>query len=249
MNYDEIMKKHIINKKKETMASNSFSIEVASKPNENETICPICDEIMEYVEDDNENVCNECGYTIALLSTHDGIYTSLDNEPQINSYKKIKHFTDWLEQIQSKKGFIPPDVYNDIKEYLNKRNITDMSKIEPSFMKQILKQLKYSKFYEQIPLIIRQLKGYNSIDIDISTEQLLKKKFQDLQRPFYMVKPKTRTNFLNYSYVLHKLCILIGRNDLANSFPILSNRKILIELEQIWSDMMEVLGWEFIRSI
>ena len=246
--YDKYFDNFLASKKTKTK-TNNFIMEAHKTETEDEYFCPQCSEPMEFMSEENDYVCNDCGFFESVLPTHDGVFTSIDTEQQKTVYIKIHHFTEWLDQLQGRKGFIPSEVFNDIKEYLAKRHITDMNKLDHTFIRNLLKQLKYSKYYDHVPLIICQLQGYNSIDIDIETEERLKQMFKDLQRPFYIVRPEDRNNFLSYGYVIHKLCILIGRHDLANIFPLLKNRKILIEQEQIWKDMMDILGWEFHRSI
>ena len=127
--------------------------------------------------------------------------------------------------------------------------IQDFRKLDYEIMRTILKRLKLSKYYEQIPIIINKLKNEPTIVIDSGTENKLKEMFKMIQNPFYLVKPKTRRNFLSYSYVLHKLCQLLQRPDLVECFPLLKSRVKMIAQEKIWRDIVAILGWEFIPSI
>lgn len=235
INYEYYMKK--INEKKKLQ-------KVSDVPS-----CSNCNNLMELDEEENEYICADCGLIKPALSSNDGVFATFEQDIQATIYKKMNHFIEWLDLLQSKNGFISKDVYDQIDSYLKKRKITDMEKINYTFVKQILKQLKLSKYYDYVPLIIMHFQGYNSIVIDVNTNNLLKQKFHEIQRPFFQVRPSSRLNFLSYPYVIHKLCELIGRHDLVKNFPLLKNRKILIEQEQIWKNMMKVLGWEFIPTL
>ncbi len=113
----------------------------------------------------------------------------------------------------------------------------------------ILKRRGFTKFYGKINQIIDKLQDKTPLLIDYKTETQLKEMFRSILGPFYEVRPPTRKNFLSYSYVLHKLCRLLGRDDLVKQFPLLKSRQKLIIQDKIWKMMMEKLNWEFIPCV
>ena len=215
--------------------------------------CHNCDESMERILHDDQYVCFNCGFVINVFpQAADAItnnISNIENENQLICYKKINHFNDWLDQLQARGTNIPEEVFTTILLQLKKLQIDNFKKLDYDTMRNILKRLKLSKYYEQIPIIINKLNNEPTVVIDIETENKLKEMFKLIQSPFYQVKPKSRRNFLSYSYVLHKLCQLLHREDLVNCFPLLKSREKLIVQEQIWKSMVEILEWEFIPSI
>ena len=80
-------------------------------------------------------------------------------------------------------------------------------------------------------------------------EEKLRLMFKEIQAPFMEVCPKTRKNFLNYSYVLHKFVELLGLDEYKIYFPLLKDREKLHQTDMIWKKICEKLGWHFIKSI
>jgi hypothetical protein len=80
-------------------------------------------------------------------------------------------------------------------------------------------------------------------------EEKLRLMFKEIQGPFMEVCPKNRTNFLNYSYVLHKFVELLGLDKYIEYFPLLKDREKLHQSDMIWKKICEKLGWHFIKSI
>ena len=215
--------------------------------------CDNCNEKMDWILYDDQYVCFNCGFVVEAFPQANEYVNSnvndFDSEAQLFCYKKINHFNDWLDQLQARGTNIPEDVFETILLQLKKMQIQDFKKLDYETMRSILKRLKLSKYYEQIPIIINKLNNEPTIVIDIETENKLKEMFKLIQNPFYQVKPKSRRNFLSYSYVLHKLCQLLNRQDLVNCFPLLKSREKMIAQEKIWKDIVEILDWEFIPSI
>ncbi len=73
--------------------------------------------------------------------------------------------------------------------------------------------------------------------------------FKDIQKPFSIYCPKNRKNFLNYSYVLHKFCELLGLDNYINYFPLLKNNNKLLQHDKIWKNICSYMKWEFYKSI
>jgi len=80
-------------------------------------------------------------------------------------------------------------------------------------------------------------------------EEKLRLMFKEIQGPFMEVCPKTRKNFLSYSYVLHKFVELLSLDEYKIYFPLLKDREKLHQTDMIWKKICEKLGWHFIKSI
>lgn len=223
--------------------------------NEEEQKCPECEcATLTYITSEALKVCEQCGFTASYQDFGLPMYTnSVSFNGEIVSqfaYKRVNHFREWLTQIQGKENTtIPDDVILQIMKELKKERIFMIKNITHDKIKQFLKKNGLSKYYEHIPTIINKICRKDRVDISHDTEQLLVKKFCEIQEPFERHRPKNRKNFMSYSYTLHKLCQLIDRQDLTNVFPLLKSRAKLRVQDEIWEKICQDCGWEFIPSI
>ena len=119
-----------------------------------------------------------------------------------------------LNQFQAKEATdIPKEVYDKVIAELKKLRITNQNSLSIPRMKEILKRLDLSDYYEHIVHIITKITGKHPPILSRETEEEIKQMFKDIQAPFEKYCPVNRTNFLNYSYVLHKT---IGKDFLIN---------------------------------
>lgn len=116
-------------------------------------------------------------------------------------------------------------------------------------MKKILKQLKLTNYYEHITYIISKLSGVPPPTINRETEEKIRLMFRQVQPSFEKHCPKLRTNFLSYSYVLHKFFQLLELDEFIKYFPLLKSRDKLKQQDQIWALICKDLNWDFIPSI
>ena len=107
----------------------------------------------------------------------------------------------------------------------------------------------FSKYYKHIPIIIAKICKTDKTMISSETEHLIMEKFGEIQEPFERHRLKGRKNFLRYSYTLHKLCQLIGRNNLSSMFPLLKSQPKLYIKDNIWEKICTDLGWNLIPSL
>jgi hypothetical protein len=197
-------------------------------------ICKQCENSMIYNLQESEIICEVCGFTDKILMNNEKIsYKETPREISYFAYKRINHFNEWLAQFQAKETTdIPMEVYNDVLKELNKNKHIDVSKITNKQVREILKKLKYNKFYEHIPNIINVITGNKAPSLLPQHEELLRNMFKEIQTPFMKHCPEERKNFLSYSYVLHKFCELLELDEL------LQYLKICNELQ-----------WQYIPSI
>jgi len=73
--------------------------------------------------------------------------------------------------------------------------------------------------------------------------------FQEIQTPWQKTKPKNRSNFFSYSYVLHKFCELLGADEYLPLFPLLKSAEKLYQQDLMWKSVCSELGWEFRNSV
>jgi hypothetical protein len=214
----------------------------------------ICDECgSEMIFSANEALfnCAVCGnQEFVLMDSDKPSYKDPPREVSYYAYKRINHFNEWLAQFQAKECTdIPQEIYDQILIELKKERITQLENLKPAKIREILKKIKQTKFYEHIPHITNRLNGKNAPVMNREIEEKLRYMFKEIQPYFQKHCPKGRSNFLSYSYVLYKFCELLELDDYLPNFPLLKNRDKLYTQDKIWQKICEDLGWHFIRSI
>ena len=116
-------------------------------------------------------------------------------------------------------------------------------------MKKILKKLALQQYYEHTTFIISKLSGIPPPTINRETEEKIRLMFKQMQEPFEKHKSKTRTNFLSYSYVLHKVFQLLGLDNFVKYFPLLKNKENLRDQDIVWEKICNELNWDYFASI
>lgn len=166
------------------------------------------------------------------------------------SYKRINHLNEILSQFQAKETTdIPDEVYDKILAELKKERIDNMSYLTRDKLREILKKIDETDYYEHIPYIINQLNGVPPPVISPEVEEIIRGLFLQLQHPFNVNRPDDRKNFLTYGYILYKIFQLLELDEYLCNFKFLKDRKKLYEQEQIWKAICKELRWEFIPSI
>jgi len=213
--------------------------------------CPHCETEMIFSANEANFTCSNCGYQdFVLVDSDKPSYKDPPREVSYYAYKRINHFNEWLAQFQAKETTeIPQEVYDAILLELKKERIMDFRTLKASKVKEILKKLKFNKYYEHIPHIINRLNGQTAAVMSREIEEKLRYMFKEIQPSFQAHCPKDRNNFLSYSYVLYKFCELLELDEYLPCFQLLKNRDKLYIQDKIWQKICADLQWQFIRSI
>ena len=205
----------------------------------------------EYIPVDYEGliICNKCGLQKQyLIENEKPSYKEPPKEVCFYAYKRINHFREILAQFQAKETTqIPDDVFENIKNQIKKERIS-LKQMTNKKAKDILKKLGYNKYYEHIPFIKDKL-GIRPPVMSPELEDKLCNLFMEIQKPYAKHCPDDRVNFLNYYYVLYKMCELLNENKFLPFFPMLKDPVKRIEQDQIWKKICKELHWEFIPTI
>jgi hypothetical protein len=215
------------------------------------TVCDKCSSEMIICLNEANITCSKCGHQEALLvDTDKPSYKDPPREACYYAYKKINHFNEWLAQFQAKESTeIPEEIYDAILFQLKREQITDMSKLKPTKLREILRKMKCSKYYEHIPHIINRLNGQNAPFMSREDEEKLRHMFREIQPSFKKHCPKGRRNFLSYSYVLYKFCELLEMDEYLACFPLLKNRDKLYLQDKTWELICKEQKWHYIRTV
>ena len=215
----------------------------------NHEICEYCSG--EWIPVDHKGlvICNKCGRQKQFLVEHEKpSYKEPPKEVCFYAYKRINHFREILAQFQAKETTqIPEEVLKNIRNQIKKERIT-LQQMTNKKAKDILKKLGYNKYYEHIPFIKDKL-GIKPPIMTPELEEKLCNLFMEIQKPYAKHCPDDRVNFLNYYYVLYKMCELLMENKFLPFFPMLKDPVKRIEQDEIWKKICKELQWEFVPTI
>lgn len=220
--------------------------------NENGTkYCNKCNIERILVQTEGIYVCPECGeLETALIESDIPNYKDSNTEKTSYPYKRLNHFIEWLNQFQGKESTdIPKETYDLILSEIQKHGIKNIQKISMPDMRVILRKLGLNKYYEHSASIISKITGKPPPSISRETEEELKMMFREIQEPFSKFCPRERTNFLSYSYVLHKFFQILEMHEFVERLPLLKSREKLRSQDKIWKFICDELGWKFYPSI
>jgi len=214
-------------------------------------MCERCDREMTFSINEALFFCGGCGYQeFVLIDSDKPSYKDPPREVTYYAYKRINHFNEWLAQFQAKESTeIPEEVFDAIMDELKKERISNTESVKPAKIREILKKLKHTNFYEHVPYILNRINGKTAPVMSREIEEKLRYMFKEIQSSFVKHCPKNRSNFLSYSYVLYKFCELLELDDYLQCFPLLKNRDKLYNQDKIWEKICEDLHWQYLRSI
>ena len=201
----------------------------------------------------SSSVCPECGDSFNYIDNTGANYNAFVDDTieciPVYEYKRINHLNDWMASFQGVENVVISNeiillVDNEIKKQrLNKH------KLKPADIKIILKKLRLNKYYEHIYAILSRITNKKPVSLTNELQNTIRRMFMRAERTFIEIENKGRSNFLSYSYLLHKFMQLVGRNDLVDFFPLLKSRTKLYSQDQIWKMICQKNQWEYIPSM
>lgn len=231
---------------------------VENTPNQNveqvdSYFCSNCNIPKYSLGNDSHMICSQCGESnIYFDSGTQGMSYEQEINSEVNTsfaYKRINHFNEWLAQFQAKESTqIPSELIDALKNEFKKTR-TSNTDITQQKVKTYLKKLGFNKFYEHAPQITNILNNCKPPTMNLQLEEQMRSMFRQIQEPFEMHKPKSRSNFLSYSYCLYKFCELLGKDEFLVCFPLLKSREKLHQQDVIWKKICKEMNWQFIATV
>ena len=214
----------------------------------NSDICKCNGELIP-VQYEGVKICNKCGITKKYIIEHEkNNYKEAPKEVCFYAYKRINHFKEILAQFQAKETTqISNEILTNIKAQIKKERLT-LDNLSNTKCKDILNKLGYNKYYEHISFIKDKL-GIRPPVMSQELEEKLCNLFIEIEKQYAKHCPNNRVNFLNYYYVLYKLCELLDETYFLPFFPMLKDPVKRIEQDVIWKKICQELGWKFIPII
>ena len=183
-------------------------------------------------------VCTKCG-----VFEYYPVYVQSYNHTMRYSrrkciYKRYDNFKTILDQFfYGGNKVVPDDAMETIRdEICNRDNILYNYTILLTIpiLECILKRNKMMKYKNSIYFIYFKLKSQPLPYITITEKDMMLNMFNVVSKIYDKYKPKGRKSFLNYSFVLKKLLIVLGNNDYAKYIPPLKTNSKRKELERVW---------------
>jgi len=203
-------------------------------------------------EDEGILVCNneKCGKFISyIVDSSKPSNKEPPNEVSYTAYIRLNHFKEILSQFQAKETTqIPEEVIEKIRGRIKKERITDMSVINYDKMREILRKLGLNKYFEHIQYI-NSMFGIKPPVMNEELHETLCVLFIEIQKPWAVHCPPNRTNFFNYTYTLHQLCVLLDQTQYLPYIPMMKDREKQLEQDMIWKKVCFDLDWEYFPTV
>lgn len=162
-------------------------------------------------------------------------------ESNKRTYSRLDYLMDILGHLKHEYEYeydVPEIVIEEMKNKIAEENI-NLNNLDLIQCRRLLKKLNYRKYYEYTPYILRKLTGKQLLPkIKDHDELKIIQVFKEVSKSFNYCRPPTRLNFLNYNYVLQKICIMLGLNEYLILFPFqLRNKDNILKHETIWKGL------------
>jgi hypothetical protein len=219
----------------------------------NTDICAICNN-GELISQDEDGILicnnNKCGkYVTYIVDSSKSTSKDPPNEVSYTAYIRLNHFKEIISQFQAKETTqIPDEVITAIKKRIKKERITDILSINYDKMREILRKLGYNKYFEHIQYI-NSILGIKPPIMSEELHETLCVLFIEIQKPWAVHCPLNRTNFFNYTYTLHQLCVLLGQVQYLPYIQMMKDREKQLEQDLIWKKVCKDLDWEYSPTI
>ena len=192
-------------------------------------------------------VCTNCG-----VFEYHPVYVSSYNHSMKPSrrkciYKRSDNFKVILNQflcIQNQK--VPDEVIRTLWNQINNKDNLLYNYAIPltiPILECILKRNKMMKYKNSIYFIFFKLSGGSFPHITTKEYNTILSVFNVVSSTYDKYKPNDRKSFLNYSFVLKKLLIMLGKVEYAKYIPPLKTNSKQKELERIWELITKDPEW------
>ena len=192
-------------------------------------------------------VCTKCG-----VFEYYPVYVQSYNHTMRYSrrkciYKRSDNFKTILNQFfYGGNRVVPDDIMETIRDEIHDETNILYNYIIPltiPILECILKRNKMIKYKNSIYFIYFKLKSQPLPYITITEKDMMLNMFNVVSSTYDKYKPKGRKSFLNYSFVLKKLLIMLGKVEYTKYIPKLKTDSKQKELERVWELITKDPEW------
>lgn len=220
-------------------------------PNEELDNCPNCNISRKHDYIHGCLTCPMCGECEKILVDSDTpSYKEPPREITYFAYKKINHANEWLSQFQAKESTdISEDIFEKIQQELKKEAYIDLKHLTSDKIRDILKKLDLTKYYEHCHYITNRITGKPAPVIDGELEDKVRNMFKEIQGPWMKYCPSDRSNFFSYPYIFYKFFQLLDKDEYLPYCRLLKSREKLQEHDEVWKRICKDLRWQYIPTV
>ena len=217
------------------------------EPKHNRNLCIDCNMVKTIDYKRSTLVCTKC-----RLCEYYPVYVASYNHKMQYSrrkciYKRSDNFKVILNQFLSGgKRVVPDDIMDTIRDEIhNETNIlyNYTIPITNPILECILKRNELTMYKDSIYFIYFKLSGGSFPHITTKEYNTILNTFNVISSIYDKYKPNDRKSFLNYSFVLKKLLIMLGKVEYAKCIPQLKTHSKQKELEQVWELITKDREW------
>ena len=192
-------------------------------------------------------VCTKCGlceyYPVYVVSYNHTMQPSRKK----CIYKRSDNFKVILNQFfYGGNRVVPDDITKTIRDEIrNETNILYPYEIPLTIpiLECILKRIELTMHKDSIYFIYFKLSGGSFPHITTKEYNTILSVFNVVSSIYNKYKPNDRKSFLNYSFVLKKLLIMLGKVEYAKCIPQLKTHSKRKELERVWELITKDREW------
>ena len=217
------------------------------EPKHNRNLCIDCNVVKTIDYERSTLVCTKCG-----LCEYYPVYVASYNHTMQYSrrkciYKRSDNFKVILNQFfYGGKRVVPDDIMETIRDEIHdKTNILYPYEIPLTIpiLECILKRNELTIYKDSIYFIYFKLSGRSFPHITTKEYNTILNVFNVISSIYDKYKPNDRKSFLNYTFVLKKLLIMLGKVEYAKYIPQLKTHSEHKELERVWELITKDHEW------
>jgi len=220
-------------------------------PNDELDNCKICN--VPRITDSSHGcmICPKCGCEEKILVDYDTpSYKEPPRELTYFAYKKINHANEWLSQFQAKESTdISELIFEKILSELRKESYIDLKLLTVDKVRDVLKKLDLTKYYEHCHYITNRITGKPAPVITGELEEKVRNMFKEIQGPWMKYCPSDRSNFFSYPYIFFKFFQLLDKDEYLPHCRLLKSREKLQEHDEVWKQICRDLRWQYIPTV
>lgn len=190
--------------------------------------CPGCECVMKAFPDTSELTC-KCGYVVLLFGTvfdDSQFYTQEGQRTKHGSYNFSRHCKAWEIKIQAReKTKIPDKCIAAVKKCI-KRDQLIPDQILCSQIREYLKETKYTKHNDHVPLIRQIITGVTPPQLTSEESRKLRHLFIKATNLYNKIKKDPNNRY--YPYTIYKILSIIILNS--------TRKKLILECIHLQSD-------------
>lgn len=210
-------------------------------------VCPRCPEVKLLVQSSTSTLtCPNCGYSLAYLDST-AAAVSFDEVVDYTqySYKRVNHYCAHLMLVQGKEAHRVemPILEAVMRDLAVRQRVTEAKDVTTRRVRDALRHNRLRKGYDHVAQITSRISGTRPKRLSREVEEKLRTMFLQMLPAFQRHAPKTRTNFLSYSYVLYRSFQILDLDHMLDGITLLKGRDKLEANDAIFTKMCHDLGW------